>query len=389
MAWTGGFSLCLLLPLLPLSLAEPDDAAPHQRALRFVYEVENQGDKPLRRLELRLVLPPELPRQKHLRLDVQRGTELVPGPKGGTWRLRAPAVLKRDPYGNRVAVFRCKKLAPGHRFVAQWYGEFLLLTTKRQRLAQPLTLSRKERVRYLRDAPRYQTKSPVIRRYAKKLAAQPQEGLDLLRAIQSLVMDRMKYERAGGWDPAPLCLQRGTGSCSEYSFAFISLCRAMGIPARWSGGLALRKSERSLYVDKVFHRWAEAWLPEYGWVPVDASRDDGEERDGKRRPSTLGTLQWPLLILARGDGVDALTGWSYHCSGKWAGKGGKSRRRGYWAKLRLPKDEREPTKPGRRHPAAQRQRMLFESGAGHVDAPQRPGMKPKTKLGPDKAKTPR
>jgi hypothetical protein len=53
------------------------------------------------------------------------------------------------------------------------------------------------------------------------------------------------------------------GDCSAQSEYFSALCRAVGIPARATGGWQLFKGT---FGD---HFWAEFYLPGYGWVPVD------------------------------------------------------------------------------------------------------------------------
>ena len=76
----------------------------------------------------------------------------------------------------------------------------------------------------------------------------------------------------GGWDPAPTVLSRGSGSCSEYTYLFVAMCRAAGIPARYEAGGHVR--DTLPYVDTVFHRWHQVYLPPYGWVNIDATWDD-------------------------------------------------------------------------------------------------------------------
>ncbi|MBN1289653.1 MAG: transglutaminase domain-containing protein [Actinobacteria bacterium] len=53
------------------------------------------------------------------------------------------------------------------------------------------------------------------------------------------------------------------GDCGAQSMYFSALCRAVGIPARTTGGW-------QLLTDKFEdHFWAEFLLPNYGWIPVD------------------------------------------------------------------------------------------------------------------------
>ncbi len=53
------------------------------------------------------------------------------------------------------------------------------------------------------------------------------------------------------------------GDCGAQSMYFSSLCRAVGIPARTTGGWQLFSG------NFAGHFWAEFYLPDYGWVPVD------------------------------------------------------------------------------------------------------------------------
>ncbi len=55
------------------------------------------------------------------------------------------------------------------------------------------------------------------------------------------------------------------GDCGAQSMYFSAMCRALGIPARTTGGWQLFSGEFGS------HFWAEFYLPNYGWVPVDTS----------------------------------------------------------------------------------------------------------------------
>ena len=58
------------------------------------------------------------------------------------------------------------------------------------------------------------------------------------------------------------------GDCGAQSMYFSALCRAVGIPARATGGWQLFKGN---FGD---HFWAEFYLPNYGWIPVDPTAAD-------------------------------------------------------------------------------------------------------------------
>lgn len=61
-------------------------------------------------------------------------------------------------------------------------------------------------------------------------------------------------------------LEGGSGVCQDFSHLLISLCRHVGLPARYVSGYLgdVAESEAS-------HAWVEAFVPPYGWVSVDAT----------------------------------------------------------------------------------------------------------------------
>ncbi|HJH27773.1 MAG TPA: transglutaminase [Methanophagales archaeon] len=63
------------------------------------------------------------------------------------------------------------------------------------------------------------------------------------------------------------------GDCVAQSMYFCALCRAEGIPARACGGL---QQFPELGGD---HFWAEFYLPDYGWVPVDVAIAESADWD--------------------------------------------------------------------------------------------------------------
>ena len=86
--------------------------------------------------------------------------------------------------------------------------------------------------------------------------------------IYSFVTKHLRYviqdeERGAVW-----ALENGVGDCSEYSYLFVAMCRAIGIPARVQAGFAFHYSTETL---EDGHMWAEYYLENYGWIPVDAT----------------------------------------------------------------------------------------------------------------------
>jgi len=64
------------------------------------------------------------------------------------------------------------------------------------------------------------------------------------------------------------------GICIHFATLFITLLRAQGIPARLAVGFAggkVHKNSTFIY-SSYAHAWAEVYLPNFGWVPIDPTK---------------------------------------------------------------------------------------------------------------------
>lgn len=166
---------------------------------------------------------------------------------------------------------------------------------------------------YLENDEKYQIDHPVIREALQHCLGEERNPYWIARKIYNYLIDNMYYEMVGGWNTAPTVLARGNGSCSEYSFVYIAMCRAAGLPARYVGSVVVRGDDASM--DNVFHRWAEVYLPNYGWIPVDPSGGDNEQpRD---QANYFGHLANRFLITTESGGGSATMGWTYNANEFW------------------------------------------------------------------------
>lgn len=73
--------------------------------------------------------------------------------------------------------------------------------------------------------------------------------------------------------PASFTLQCKTGDCDDLSFLYISLCRAVGIPARFIRGFLIED-------DAIPHAWAEVFvgggIGKNGWIPIECAGTSGD-----------------------------------------------------------------------------------------------------------------
>ena len=121
---------------------------------------------------------------------------------------------------------------------------------------------------FLRSTP-LTAASPAIAQMA--LAIDPDIGaLARLHALSAAVSDAVSY-RSGVTTSATTAAQAfalGAGVCQDHAQIFVAGARAIGIPARYVSGYLLAGEGNELHET---HGWAEALVPELGWIGFDPS----------------------------------------------------------------------------------------------------------------------
>ena len=258
-----------------------------------LYRVSGEGS--VSELTALLALPRDIPGQHLL-------GELAYEPK--------PTRFATDRWGQRVAVFELGQVPAGETRTVRWEGDFALYRTRfhvvpeRIKEAPPSG----ELASYLADDKKYDLASPVVRELTDKLTKNQKGTYRKARALYEHLAKTITYDRSGGWNDAAAVLERGTGSCSEYTFALVALLRRAGIPARYVGAISERGDEASF--DDVFHRWAEAYFPGYGWVPIDANAGHGG--NPRERAGAFAGRSNRHVVTTIGGGASDLLEWDYN-----------------------------------------------------------------------------
>jgi transglutaminase-like putative cysteine protease len=291
----------LILPT-PYNPPPPGQPLTLERVVRFEHRQVNASDRPAD-VELFLAVPRDNERQaiRYFQADPGYVEEIT------------------DEYGNRILHYRDRRVPPGEVVAHGWMAEVSVSSLVHEALpaSRRQGLTAEQRERFLRDGENYQITAPAVRDLARSLAASNGRAEETARNIFDHLIHTLHYERDDVWDPAPVVLARGSGSCSEYNYAFVALCRAAGIPARYTGGIVLSRSRVTRYdpevtEDAVFHRWSEVFLPGRGWIPVDCSRASGEVARFGNPANYYGRLPAGVLQCVRGDGLGQTPlGWDY------------------------------------------------------------------------------
>ena len=113
---------------------------------------------------------------------------------------------------------------------------------------------------------------PIAER-AQKSAGERTDPMQVARALYDDVVMNLDYDKSGeGWgrgDALYACSVE-KGNCTDFHSLFIGMCRARGIPARFTMGVPLPADQAEGTVPG-YHCWAEFYIEGQGWVPVDAS----------------------------------------------------------------------------------------------------------------------
>lgn len=162
----------------------------------------------------------------------------------------------------------------------------------------------------------YDYENPVVSDVADRIAKESRSAGEAISEVLRYVYDNVKYDSeesdiACFEGTAPGIIEKGTGQCDTQSIVVISMLRRMGIPARPVGGCVVQRPGACLFqslflqsfqdlgyaprfsTDPVvegqdsfargeevpkgvgraggLHAWVVAWIPEEGWVHLEAT----------------------------------------------------------------------------------------------------------------------
>lgn len=312
LAWDGEYLWNVDYETDRISKLVVDDGTPFVRfdekvqQVEYIHQVRNFGPDSLKTLNVYLAIPHDLNSQELL-----EEIRFVPEPN----------MITDDKWGQKVAAFEFRDLGPAEFTDVRMYVKARLYKTRYfvypDKVGKLGDIPEDIRRLYLSDDTKYSMDDPVIQKAVAAAVGDETNPYWIGRKIYNYVIEHMEYELAGGWNIAPAVLDRGNGSCSEYSFVYISMCRASGLPARFAGSVVIRGDDASY--DDVYHRWVEIYLPNFGWMPVDPS--GGDSPWPSSRANYFGFLNNRFLITTTGGGGSEFLEWGYNANERWTSRG--------------------------------------------------------------------
>ncbi len=223
-----------------------------------------------------------------------------------------PTKFVTDKWGQKTALFQFKDIKPGEKVnihatsIVETYDVRYFLYPENMGALEDIPQEIKDK--YLNDDEKYQINSDVIQNTVKKVVGNEKNPYWIMRKLQQYLIGHLHYLMDGSWDMAPTVITNGHGSCSEYSFVFIALCKAAGLPVRYVGSTWIKKDMASM--DEVYHRWVEVYLPNYGWIPIDPTHSDRDLPRDQAFP--IGLVRNEALITTQSGGGSSTMGWTYN-----------------------------------------------------------------------------
>lgn len=223
-----------------------------------------------------------------------------------------------DVFGQRIAYYE-EQVSVGEEKMYQWSVPATLYNIRYflhpDSVGELTDIPQEIMDLYTIDGTKYDIAHPLIKMAAAEAIGEETNLYWQVRNIHDYVISHVEYVNDSSWDTAPAVLSNGTGSCSEYTFLFVSLCRAAGIPARMEAGGHLR--DDLPYDDRVFHRWHQVYFPNYGWVPIDCTWDDKQYPSSQAR--YFGAMSNQAFSTTIGGGGATGMWWTYNVANSSSG----------------------------------------------------------------------
>lgn len=251
--------LTLIASLVIVTPTDANSPTPDEREFAFSYEFEISGiPSSAKRLDIWTPLPSSNENQtiKNLRIDSKLPYRQISDPE----------------YGNILLNIAVNENIPSNLIVKMSFDvsrvEACKFTSgKSSKLNDTTNLKR------FLAADNLVPIDGAIAKEASGIVRTEMSDIEKIRALYDHLTKTLEYDKTGdGWgygDALYACDSR-KGNCTDIHSLFIGMARSIGIPARFVIGFPLPNGQSEGEIPG-YHCWAEFYLTDLGWVPVDIS----------------------------------------------------------------------------------------------------------------------
>ncbi len=139
--------------------------------------------------------------------------------------------------------------------------------------------------------------TPTVRALAEEIRGEETDPLRLAKRVYDWICHNVRYSYVRDYllieNIPEFVMVNRYGDCGTMALVFITLCRAMGIPAKWQSGSSCRPDGIGS------HDWAMFYVAPYGWLYCDPSYGVGayKSRNETRRAHYFANLD-PFRLVA-------------------------------------------------------------------------------------------
>jgi CubicO group peptidase (beta-lactamase class C family)/transglutaminase-like putative cysteine protease len=142
--------------------------------------------------------------------------------------------------------------------------------------------------RYTAERPPHIVFTPEVKILAGEIVGDETNPLEKALRIFRWVSKEIRWCAEAEYSTIPNLSAKGIaareGDCGVQGLAFITLCRAAGVPARWQSGWQTKPDRVNM------HDWSEFYVEPWGWLPADASNGLQKHEDPRVREFFCGHL---------------------------------------------------------------------------------------------------
>lgn len=225
--------------------------SPVENFISYKFEITAKEDIP------ETVIHFVLPREKTYSQEVSeerfsKASEVTPGSFGNRiLALSVPALKKEEVFSHSPYEAKLK------RFKISFDLDNLDLDWKDIEVPDSL-------LRYTTDYSLLKYNDEIVIEKRKQILGDSTKLKEVLKKTMAYVAS-IPYQ-SGAFSAAPIVIEKNNGGCTEHSYVTLAFLRSLRIPSRLVWNYLPTESK-----DRIFfnHKYVEAWLPNYGWIPME------------------------------------------------------------------------------------------------------------------------